>query len=206
MTLYGLPYALAGIQGIGDANKLNFMDHLYKAKTRAGAQCAASPARKAAARSFSVQSSPQRNPAFSKGAFLLRQTASPRAKRSLFSPSVGTPATPQPPSRLVGSPGSVSPPGALDCQQETAVMDGRSQRLRENLIASINTMHTDLAAITFEETLTTNGCKKVKAHLQDLALPIGFAKHIMHAHIILYDTYICTYIYIYYIYVHSTYT
>ena len=203
MTLYGLPYALAGIQGIGDANKLNSMDHLYKAKTKAGAKCPASPIRKAEARSFSVQSSPQRNPAFSRGAFALRQAASPRARRALFSLNFGTPATPQPATRPVDSPGSLSPPGALDFHQETAVMDGRSQRLRENLTASINTMDGDLAAITFEENLTTNGCKKVKAHLQDLAPPIGFAKHIMHAHIILYDTYICTYIYIY---VHSTYT
>ena len=207
MTLYGIQYALAGIQGIGDANKLSSMDHLYKAGAQTGAKCASSGAKaavKAAARSHAVHSSPQRNPLFARGSFAFRQTASPQGKRSLFSPNVATPVavTPRPASRLVDSPGSVSPPGALDFQQETAMMDGRSQRLRENLVAAIKTMDCDLVAITFEENLTTNGCKKVKAQLLDLALPIGLAMHIMHAHIILYDTYICIYIYICTFYIH----
>ena len=173
MTLYGLQYVLAGSQGIGDANKLNSMNHLYKAGAQTGAKCASSGA-KATVRSHAVHSSPQRNPLFSKGAFAIRQTASPQGKRSLSSPNVGTPVTPQPASRLVDSPGSVSPPCALDLQQATAMMDGRSQRLRHALVDSIKTMEGDLVAITFEENLTTNGCKKVKAQLQDLALPIGF--------------------------------
>jgi len=155
------------------------MDHLYKAAPKSGPD------------SGSVGSSPQRRVGLN--SFANRHALSPRRLTQQWRSS----GTPQPatkavasPGKSVASPGSASPAAALQLQQETAMLDGRTQRLRKSLVDSITGMEVELADIHFTEDLTTHGSKKIKGQLQDIALPIGFLLAYVH-------TYVHIYIYIY---------